>query len=150
MYTVPLVSAALAGSHLLRILIGASATGSAIAVIPVRTIPTVPVYGWIITYVAWAVAVVTYISLQLWLVPASVKHRRKAYLFCVFLLAVHFTVAISEKSNGIVESFTVYGPLVLTATAMLMSLMLGATTSHNLGEEQLFVDRVADTVLGLC
>lgn len=42
------------------------------------------------------------------------------------MAAVHFTIAISQGSTSIPDAFTLYGPILLTASAFLMSLLLKA------------------------
>lgn len=99
------------------------------------------------SYGVWVVTIASYLSLQLRLIPADLKHRQQAYLFRVFVVAVHITVDISEKSTGVVESFTIYGSLVLTASAYLMSLVLGGANDQG---NQPRANPVTVTVLGLC
>ena len=42
------------------------------------------------------------------------------------MAAIHFTVAISQSSETILDGFTVYGPAILTTSVYLMSLLFAS------------------------
>lgn len=101
-------------------------------------------------FAVWVVTFVTYVVLQLWLTPARLNYRRHVYLISVIFLTKYSLEWISEKITGtIIENFTIYGPSVLTAAAMLMSFLVGPTDNNNQGEQQMDIDRMAVAMWGL-
>lgn len=92
-------------------------------------------------YVAWVVCLSTYLWLNFQLVSSNPSHWRKLsvysfnlaindfadffsrYLFCVIFSAIHFSVALTQNSDTIVDGFTIYGPIILTVNVYLMSLL---------------------------
>lgn len=48
------------------------------------------------------------------------------------MAAIHFTVAISQSSETVLDGFTIYGPVILTASVYLMSLLFA---NHDTLEE---------------
>ncbi|KXH49749.1 calcium-translocating P-type ATPase [Colletotrichum simmondsii] len=125
-YVMPLVAAALTVSRGLRIASGATSAISGVSVIPLRTAEGFPVWSLALTYSIWATASLAYLWLQTRRIRPEVKHRRQLYIFCVIMAAAHFTVAISQGSTSIPDAFTLYSPILLTASAYLMSLLLKA------------------------
>ncbi|KAI0176969.1 hypothetical protein BJ166DRAFT_11466 [Pestalotiopsis sp. NC0098] len=73
----PSTAAAMAISPGFRVIAGIGASGTAIAVIPFRTLPGVDDKMWIITYIAWAAFYSGYLGMQLLLIPSQMSHRRK-------------------------------------------------------------------------
>ncbi|KAJ4320660.1 hypothetical protein N0V84_005724 [Fusarium piperis] len=49
-----------------------------------------------------------------------------SYLFLVILLAIHFAIALAQSSPTLIDGFTIFGPMVLTATTFLVALLFGA------------------------
>lgn len=49
--------------------------------------------------------------------------RRCRYIFSVVMAAIHFSIAISQNTENVLDGFTTYAPLVLTVCSCLMSLL---------------------------
>ncbi|KAI1383827.1 uncharacterized protein F4822DRAFT_52840 [Hypoxylon trugodes] len=95
-YTVPVVTSTIPRG--LRIASGVSSLATAVVVVPLRTLDEIPNTAWIITYA----------------VPSELSNRRKLYLFCVIVAAIHFSIAISQNTDNIVNGFTIYTRIVIT------------------------------------
>ncbi|KAI4864700.1 hypothetical protein F4820DRAFT_448721 [Hypoxylon rubiginosum] len=112
-------------SHGFRIASGVCSSASAVMVIPLRTLDGIPVAAYTVAYSIWAACFSLYLWLQLNILPSGLGVRRKMYLFCVITAAIHFSVAISQNSDTILQGLTVYGPMILTVCTYLMSLLFG-------------------------
>ncbi|UPL02078.1 hypothetical protein LCI18_013012 [Fusarium solani-melongenae] len=126
LHTAPVIAIAWAPTRALRIASGVTASGTAAAVIPLRTIDGVPSWAWISDYTVWIVCFAAYLALQIHHIPRHRDHRRQLYLFLVILLAIHFAIALAQSSPTLIDGFTIFGPMVLTITTFLMALLFGA------------------------
>ncbi|RSM07795.1 hypothetical protein CEP52_004996 [Fusarium oligoseptatum] len=105
---------------------GVTASGTAAAVIPLRTLDDVPSWAWISDYTVWIICFAAYLTLQIHHIPCRGDHRRQLYLFLVILLAIHFAIALAQSSPTLIDGFTIFGPMVLTVTTFLVALLFGA------------------------
>ncbi|KAJ4219433.1 plasma membrane calcium [Fusarium solani] len=126
LHTAPVIAIAWAPTRALRIASGVTASGTAAAVIPLRTIDGVPSWAWISDYTVWIICFAVYLTLQIHHIPRHRDHRRQLYLFLVILLAIHFAIALAQSSPTLIDGFTIFGPMVLTITTFLMALLFGA------------------------
>ncbi|RSL52792.1 hypothetical protein CEP53_007980 [Fusarium sp. AF-6] len=111
---------------------GVTASGTAAAVIPLRTIDDVPSWAWISDYTVWIICFAAYLTLQIHHIPHHRDHRRQLYLFLVILLAIHFAIALAQSSPTLIDGFTIFGPMVLTVTTFLVALLFGAVSAIEL------------------
>ncbi|RMJ10714.1 hypothetical protein CDV36_009639 [Fusarium kuroshium] len=122
----PVIAIAWAPTRALRIASGVTASGTAAAVIPLRTLDDVPSWAWISDYTVWIICFAAYLTLQIHHIPCRGDHRRQLYLFLVILLAIHFAIALAQSSPTLIDGFTIFGPTVLTVTTFLVALLFGA------------------------
>ncbi|RSL69342.1 hypothetical protein CEP51_012338 [Fusarium floridanum] len=122
----PVIAIAWAPTRALRIASGVTASGTAAAVIPLRTLDDVPSWAWISDYTVWIICFAAYLTLQIHHIPCRGDHRRQLYLFLVILLAIHFAIALAQSSPTLIDGFTIFGPMVLTVTTFLVALLFGA------------------------
>ncbi|RSL73691.1 hypothetical protein CEP54_000194 [Fusarium duplospermum] len=123
---IPVIAIAWAPKRALRIASGVTASGTAAAVIPLRTIDDVPSWAWVSDYTVWMICFAAYLTLQIHHIPCRGDHRRQLYLFLVILLAIHFAIALAQSSPTLIDGFTIFGPMVLTVTTFLVALLFGA------------------------
>ncbi|KAL6354896.1 hypothetical protein LRP88_12254 [Fusarium phalaenopsidis] len=126
LHTAPVITIVWAPTRALRIASGVTASGTAAAVIPLRTIDGVPSWAWISDYTVWIICFAAYLTLQIHHISRHRDHRRQLYLFLVILLAIHFAIALAQSSPTLIDGFTIFGPMVLTITTFLMALLFGA------------------------
>ncbi|KAJ3524024.1 hypothetical protein NM208_g12218 [Fusarium decemcellulare] len=107
-----------------RVASGVTSTLMGMAVVPLRTADHVPKVACIVTYAVWALCFATYVGLQLLHIPHHPRDKRTIYIFTVAMVSLHFTVAVSQGSDSIIEGFALFGPIVSTASAYLMSLFV--------------------------
>nr|UMZ45362.1 hypothetical protein [Paramyrothecium roridum] len=152
-YCMPLVSAlVLVASPALRVGSGVSAATSAITLIPLRTVPSVPAASWIVFYILWLACISLYLWMQLHQIPHEARHRRKFFLFCTLLATIHFCLGVSAQSS-ILDGFTIFGPIIATVSVFLMSLMFansGQEAGSSMGTAVLDPAQAASSAWGLC
>ncbi|KAF4984538.1 hypothetical protein FDECE_17065 [Fusarium decemcellulare] len=107
-----------------RVASGVTSTLTGMAVVPLRTADYVPKVACIVTYAIWALCFATYVGLQVLHIPHHPRDKRTIYIFTVAMVSLHFTVAVSQGSDSIIEGFALFGPIVSTASAYLMSLFV--------------------------
>ncbi|KAH9210625.1 hypothetical protein DL95DRAFT_465640 [Leptodontidium sp. 2 PMI_412] len=137
--------------HVARVAIGVTAMGTSVGLIPVRTTEGVDQWVWIILYIIYSITISFYLVLQYFEISgptadneitngaandtkndteestgSSMENRRKAYLFCTFILTAHFVVALSQSTQTVNDAITVYGPLMLALSTYLMAGMFRA------------------------
>lgn len=98
LHTAPMIAIAWAPTRALGIASGVTASGTAAAVIPLRTIDGVPSWAWVSDYTVWIICFAAYLTLQIHHIPRHRDHRRQLYLFLVILLAIHFAIALAQSS----------------------------------------------------
>ncbi|CAM1505311.1 Fc.00g109480.m01.CDS01 [Cosmosporella sp. VM-42] len=145
----PFAIASCSVSDGLRIAAGAASLGTGVAVIPLRAAEGVPEVVWISNYAAWAACFIGYLWLQAQLIPDHLFHRRKMYLFTVSLSSIHFTIAMSQGFGGVEDGFALYGPLVATIFAYLMSLIFDTKMPRIESNTPIEMTSMRTTVAGL-
>ncbi|KAM0436838.1 hypothetical protein ACHAPT_002551 [Fusarium lateritium] len=141
---IPVVHSAWTMSRGFRVASGMTSTLTAMAVVPLRTASHIPQAAWIArvypdpfsikylanvsaynsTYVAWALFFSIYVWLQLISIPHRPRDKRTIYIFTVAMASLHFTVGLSQGAESIMEGAALFGPIVSTASAYLMSLLI--------------------------
>ncbi|RMJ08534.1 hypothetical protein CDV36_011850 [Fusarium kuroshium] len=107
-----------------RVASGMTSTITAMAVVPLRTASHIPQAAWIATYVAWALCFSIYVWLQLISIPHRPRDKRTIYIFTVAMASLHFTIGLSQGAESIMEGAALFAPIVSTASAYLMSLLI--------------------------
>lgn len=71
------------------------------------------------------------------------------------ILAIHFSIAAAQGSDTMVEGLTMFGPILLTVSTFLTSLLFSACASFGQGrgdnqaEEGIMLSGLAPMVLGI-
>ncbi|RSL64655.1 hypothetical protein CEP53_003964 [Fusarium sp. AF-6] len=91
---IPAVHSAWTLSRGFRVASGMTSTMTAMAVVPLRTANHIPQAAWI------------------------------AYIFTVAMASLHFTIGLSQGAESIMEGAALFAPIVSTASAYLMSLLI--------------------------
>ncbi|KAL2670601.1 hypothetical protein Neosp_014389 [[Neocosmospora] mangrovei] len=119
----PVLALASATERALRIASGVTASGAAVAVIPLRTIDDVPSWAWISDYAVWMMCFIPYLALQIRYIGQTNSYPRQLSLFLVILLATYFAISLAQNSPTPIDGFTVFGPIVLSITTFLVALL---------------------------
>lgn len=83
--------------------------------------------------------------MQIMLIPSEMSYRRKWFLSCVIIAAVHFSIALAQTSTTLTDAFTIFGPLIATLCTYVVSLIFsgGSNIDVNARREGLTMIRAA-------
>lgn len=109
---------------LLGIAANAAAASSAVAIVPLRTMTNIDQAYWIAAYSVWAVAFSAIFLMEL------SQHRpglrRKLFVALAFILSVHLFGFVSSENASVIDGLTIFGPLMVTISVYLMSVLFEA------------------------